>query len=225
LCLRPSDVDKLGDQQHHRDPHRLLPVYRTIWRDRIGFIPAYAIAFCASLWMTLSLLNCWPFRECHGQPILGLLSRCSSCWRPAVLIVLIGVLADYLEDFIHVRYLTENKPSPGGVLVRVSWLISKIKLGACIVGIAGLAAAVVLLARLQVIHVITYIRTYFDDKNLTHDLPAAPFSIPALVGVLLAIAAAGLAFSTIVAFFRREPKIGTGHIALTPPVNPPPEQS
>jgi uncharacterized protein (DUF2235 family) len=208
LCLRSSDAAKLDENHHRRDPHRLLPVYRTIWRDRVGFIPAYAITFCAGLWMAFSLLRCWPFRDCNGETFLGLLSRCSSCWKPAVLIVIAGVAADYIEDLIHVRYLKKYDERPAAVLVMIAWLMSKLKSAACSLGMAGVATAVLLLGWLQFCHACAYLRKCSACQNLMDNLPpSSSFQVPALVSLLVAVAAGYLVFSTIVAFFKPEPEI------------------
>lgn len=207
LCLRPSDAAKLNEPHHRRDPHRLLPVYRTIWRDRVGFIPAYAITFCAGLWVTFSLLRCWPFRSCQEETFLGLLSECSSCWKPAVLIVVAGVVADYLEDLIHVGYLKKYDKRPASALVLLGWILSKVKLLACGLGMAGLAIAVLLLASLQVCRACAYLRECSVCQNLMEKLPPSSFQIPALISLLVAVAALYQVFSTIVAFFKSEPEI------------------
>ena len=207
LCLRPTDAPRLGEDHHQPQAHRLLPVLRTIWRDRIGFIPAYAIAFCAGLWVAFSLLHCWPFPDCDGQPLLGLLSRCRSYWGAAVSIVLIGVLLDYVEDFIHAGYLQKYDKVPGSFRVLLGWFVSKAKVFLCCVGMAGLSVAILLLGWLQVCHVIAYARAHDTRQYVTQNLPASTVTLPALVSGLVAVAALYLVFSTIVAFFKPEPKI------------------
>jgi hypothetical protein len=208
LCLRRTDAARLYQPHHRRDIHRLLPVYRTIWRDRVGFIPAYSLAFCAGLWATLSLLHCPPFGECSDRPVLfGLLSLCAACWKPPVFIVLGAALLDYLEDFNHVQYLKKNAPVPSAVRVALGWVVSKVKLLLCSVGIGGLAAAVVLLSWLQLCHALPKVRACAACKAVLRNDPAVAAKIPAVLSFALAAAALYLVFSTIVTLFQREPKI------------------
>jgi uncharacterized protein (DUF2235 family) len=213
LCLRPSDAAKLGEGHHQPDPHRLLPVHRTIWRDRVGFIPAYAIAFCAGLWVTLSLLQGCLLPKCDLPPIMGLLSRCSWCWVPADFVVLVAVFADYSEDSIHIGYLEKHSEEPRSSTVRLGRFHSITKFVACLVGMAGLVAAIVMLAGIQVCHAwvqICHASPHPEKCPLCRGIlqaPASSLTVPALVSILLAGLTIWATLSTLAAM-KPEPPIG-----------------
>jgi hypothetical protein len=117
---------------------------------------------------------------------------------------------DYLEDAIHIAYLAKPSKTPGSVRVFVGWSISKLKFLASAVGMAGLAAAILLLGRLQIDHFIAYICAWRADnieQYVTQTHSASSFTVPWLLAVALALAALYLAFSTIVAFLKPEPKV------------------
>jgi uncharacterized protein (DUF2235 family) len=196
-----------SDAYHSPDPHRLLPIHRTIWRDMIGFIPAYSIAFFAGLWMTLSLLFCWRSHAWSSEPILGLLSSCWSCWLPALLIVAMGALADYIEDAIHLRYLRDHNEPPTKTLVRAGRAATIIKTGACLLGMAGLSIAILLLGLLQIYRALIHAFPSLACKCLLEHLPASHSSIPAILSIISAIAALVLAYFTVRAFLMREKKM------------------
>lgn len=212
LCLRPSDAAKLDDKDlkdyHTADAHRLLPVHRAIWRDRIGFIPAYSVAFFAGLWVMLSLLQgWWLLPECSAPPIMGLLSPCWSCWGPAAFIVLVAALADYIEDSIHIGYLEEHANAPTAGTVWSGWILSKIKLWACLVGMAGLAAAILLLGCRQICYAFEQPGKCPLCSSTLKVIPGSSTTVPALVSILLAVLAIYLVFSAIMALAKREPEI------------------
>jgi uncharacterized protein (DUF2235 family) len=220
LRLRPSDGSKSSEEKlkdyHEAKPYRLLPVHRTIWRDRIGFIPAYAFTFFAGLWVTLSLLPQPSWFNCDSPPILGLVPPCWPNWVLPLVIVLIGVVADYVEDAIHIRYLRVNATAPGsptGESVPSSTLVwwarrmTNIKMVFGSIGLAGLFVALSVLGLLQVAHA----EAYAGAKNL--EAYKASYShwpaltVPAPVNFLLAVLAVYLAYAAIAAFLKPEPPI------------------
>ena len=210
LCLRPSDAENLDDKDlkgyHTADAHRLLPVHRAIWRDRIGFIPAYAVAFLAGLWVMLSLLQGWLLNECSAPPIMGLLSRCWWCWGPAAFFVLLAVIADYREDSIHIGYLEKHADPPTARRVKAGWLLSKIKLGACFVGMGGLAAAILLLGLRQICYAFQLPGKCRICRTL-QVIPDGSTTVPALVSILLAGLAIYLVISAIKALTKGEQEV------------------
>lgn len=161
----PKDVSDLLDEWAKPGPdepsaRRLLPVRRTIWRDIVGFIPAYSIAFGAGVWLTLSLVQRW----CHPEPsvpFLALLSRNSWCWVPALVIVGFGALFDIVEDAIHLRYLREygrepsEKPSKG--LVRFATGATWMKVLFCGSGFLGFGAAILGLVLIQLCRFLAHV--------------------------------------------------------------------
>jgi hypothetical protein len=183
----------------------LLPVHRTIWRDRIGFIPAYSIAFFFGLWVTLSLLHGWLVPNGDLPPIMGILSRCKWCWVPAVFVVLLAAFADYIEDSIHIGYLEKHSEEPLSTTVRLGRFHSITKFLACLVGMAGLVAAIVMLAGLQVCHAwvqICQASPHPEKCPLCRGIlqaPASSLTVPALVSFLLAGLVIWATLSTIVA--------------------------
>jgi len=203
LRLPPSNRNPSPAQYHLPDPHRLLPVHRTLWRDMIGFIPAYSLAFGAGLWVTFSLLHGWFCSEWCGQPFLGLLSRCCCCWGPAVAIVAIAALADYLEDAIHLRYLKQPEQPPSKNLVRIGRIATVIKTVACLAGFFGMVAAILLLGLLQFCRAIVSACPCLACDSASQLLPPALSSIPAIFSIAAALAAIILAYSTVRAFFQR----------------------
>jgi uncharacterized protein (DUF2235 family) len=139
------------------DPRRLLAVHRTIWRDMVGFIPAYSIAFGIGLWITFSLICAWWYPECVRDPILGLLSTCRWSWIPAVAISIVAASFDYVEDCVHLRYLKSRNGPPSRALYALGKSATILKTGAVYVGTAGLLIAVFWLGLLQLLRVLPFL--------------------------------------------------------------------
>jgi uncharacterized protein (DUF2235 family) len=174
------------------DPHRLLPVHRTIWRDMVGFVPAYTIAFCAGLWITFSLICAWWHPECVRDPILGLLSNCRWSWIPAVSISVGAAFFDYVEDFVHLRYLRSRNGPPSLALFSLGKSATILKTGACVIGVTGLVIAVFWLGLLQFVRVFPFLLWSESAQffaRLTPLLPQPSNFAPALLNLAAAVLA------------------------------------
>lgn len=183
--------------------HRLTPVYRTLWRDMVGFIPAYAVAFFFGLWVLASLVvRCaWP--DYYGLPVLGLLSRSTGCWLPPALITAIAVIADYIEDIIHLRYLHSCWESRN--IVWRGRLATGAKTVFAIIGLSGLAAAVWFLGLLQFYRPLAHRCPCLICHEIVEGGPPASWS-PAILNFAAALLAMFLAYSTVAAFFKQDPR-------------------
>jgi hypothetical protein len=204
--MRPGGVDS--------STSRLLPVRRTLWRDIIGFIPAYGIAFGAGLWLLLSLTLHYyhpeQFIPPSGSPFLGLLSTYVWCWLPAVSIIGLGVVADYVEDAVHLKYLTKLGEEPTKGLVRLGVCATGTKTVFCSIGMVGLVGAVLGLVALQSYRLLENAwPCHFQAGLMRHFPPAGPL-IPALFGLAAAVAALVLIFFTVIEFRRRPKAESTG---------------
>jgi hypothetical protein len=112
----------------------------------------------------------------------------------------IGAIADYLEDVIHLRHLREYDKKPPPARVLRGRIATKIKMGACIVGMFGFVAAVALLGLLQCYRALARAFPCLDSDQLRPYLPPACHSVPAIFGLAAAFVAVILAYGTVRAF-------------------------
>lgn len=118
------------DNNIHQGPaaHALRDTLReALWRDMLGYIPLYSIVLGSGLWFAAKELGWdWLDRVYVGIPSWALLP-------------LITAVADYLEDFCHLRYirLDEQAKNPSLPLTVVSF-------SATVVKFAGFVTAVIL---------------------------------------------------------------------------------
>jgi len=181
---------------------RLTPVYRTLWRDMVGFIPAYAIAFFFGLWVLTSLVVRYAWPACYEHVVLGLLCISLWCWLPAALITGIAVIADYAEDVVHLRYLHGCWEPPKSV-----WrgrLATGIKTVFAITGLIGLAAAIWFLGLLQFYRPLAHGCPWFRCYGIMWPQPAP--SSPAILNFAAGLVAMFLAYSTAGVFLKRDPQ-------------------
>lgn len=116
-----------------------MPVAHSLWRDMLAFIPAYAVTLFAGTCVFAALL---------ARRVLHV----DADWRVfAVAAALAGgaAIADYVEDFIHLRYLRVFPRAPGGGLVATAFAASLIKIALCIAALAATLAAVIWLTVLE----------------------------------------------------------------------------
>lgn len=120
---------------HKNDMGRdlLTPVARTIWRDILGFIPIYSLLIFTGTWLALSSFLPPP----DSGKLLGLLN---TGWL-GLAATLTGacVLADWVEDIIHLQYLKKFPKKPSQGLVYVAMGMTSVKF--ILFGIGMLAAA------------------------------------------------------------------------------------
>jgi uncharacterized protein (DUF2235 family) len=182
------------------DPHRLVPVQRTIWRDLIGFIPAYTIAFFAGLWMTLSLIYHFVRPDEVSHTFLALLSTSLWCWPAAALIAGFGAIADGREDRIHLQYLQEPGKEPSQTQVARGRRATKMKVAACLTGLGGFLVAILSLGLLQFYRLLVHLFPCVPSEPVMRHLPPPVVTIPAVFSLALAATAMLLAYSTVRAF-------------------------
>jgi hypothetical protein len=90
----------------------LLPVVRAIWRDMLGFIPAYSLFIFAGTWLGASIII----------PTFTKLSAEDAWWNlvapawwalgTAAIVTALSVISDYVEDIIHLGYLRKFPLDP-----------------------------------------------------------------------------------------------------------------
>ena len=100
--------------------HLLLPVVRAIWRDMLGFIPAYSLFIFAGTWLGASLII----------PMFTKLSADGAWWDllaptwwalgAAALVTGLSIISDYVEDIIHLGYLKRFPADPPRAAVAIA---------------------------------------------------------------------------------------------------------
>jgi uncharacterized protein (DUF2235 family) len=104
----------------------LAPVARSLWRDILGFIPAYSIFLFIGTWLALSLAESRLLDHAPFDAFLDLLSVNAAAWVSAALVLLCAV-ADYVEDAIHLRYLAVFPSPPSRTQVVIASLATRTK--------------------------------------------------------------------------------------------------
>jgi hypothetical protein len=113
-------------------PAMLAPVARTIWRDILGFIPAYSVTFFFGIWVLCSL---WLAKYSHPYLMHGLLA-----WHRCAVFTALGVaavcaIADWVEDAIHLSHLRTFPNAPGGTAVLAGRVATGVKFLCFILGL------------------------------------------------------------------------------------------
>lgn len=111
-------------------------VREALWRDVFGYIPGYWMILTFALWFAGTKLNCrWLDEHYIGLPLW--------VWMP-----LLAAIADYCEDFCHLRYLTLHSrgqaPSAALPLFSVTMTMMKFAmlLASGLLTLAALAAGI-----------------------------------------------------------------------------------
>jgi hypothetical protein len=92
----------------------LAPVARTLWRDKLGFIPSYTVLLFLGTWMALSLFLTSPE---EGRLCAVFSTHCWTLGVAAILAILCAI-ADWIEDQLHLSYikrLAADSPKGGTV--------------------------------------------------------------------------------------------------------------
>jgi hypothetical protein len=118
-----------------------MPVVRSIWRDILGFIPAYSVAFFVSLWAGLMILQ---HRDTEPFFLQG--------WQIGIAtgLVLACAVADWIEDALHLRYVAAFPQAPPARTVVLARTATCIKFG---LGAAGLLAMLAVTAGLVLVEI------------------------------------------------------------------------
>ncbi|HYR59208.1 MAG TPA: hypothetical protein VEO95_11280, partial [Chthoniobacteraceae bacterium] len=173
FARKPGTVRAVLTKWAGDNPALLAPAARCLWRDMLGFIPAYTVVLFFGTWLALSL--CLPVRP-EINTFGGLL-----VWTPAVcikfaaVIAILCALADYLEDIIHLKYLRSfpDEKSPSAALVFTASSATLIKVILFLLGMSLTCLAALWLAAAQIWKVLR--------------LESGGFGLLAAVAVLLVI--------------------------------------
>ncbi|HZF11330.1 MAG TPA: DUF2235 domain-containing protein [Thermoanaerobaculia bacterium] len=134
-----------GDDATDAGRQTLMPVVRSLWRDLLGFIPAYTVLLFVGTWLALSLSQ-------NGLPTwdaVGLLSHERSAWLPALLGALLCALADVVEDAGELHYVRRFPELPPPLLVAFTFAATCLKFVLFSVGLLFTGAATLVLAFMQ----------------------------------------------------------------------------
>lgn len=182
------------------DPNRLRPVQLCLWRDMVGFIPAYILALFFGTWMACSLYLKLLQPDKFGTPFLGLLSLRHGCWLPAAYIAGATALADYVEDALHLYFIRRYimnfaKPSehPPVFAVCVSYSATLLKTILFCLGMVALLAGIAGLFWLQ-------LRDFALLKQ-GHSIPSQHV-FPAAFGIAAALVLLYVGSTTVFALIR-----------------------
>jgi hypothetical protein len=122
------------------------PIARSLWRDILGFIPAYSVLLFVGTWLA------WTMVESSGLPSPGtgvlwdLLSRHPHVWKIAALLTVGCALADWVEDAFHLGYLKSFPNPPRMASVRTALVATWVKFVLFFLGILATALAAAFLA-------------------------------------------------------------------------------
>ena len=123
--------------------HLLLPVVRAIWRDMLGFIPAYSLFIFAGTWLGASLLAPLVMNVSGATFWRDLLAVTWWGLGTAACITLASMISDYVEDIVHLKYLKQFPVDPTKAAVRIANVATLAKSVAFITGLLITSAAAV----------------------------------------------------------------------------------
>ncbi|MFK8008526.1 MAG: DUF2235 domain-containing protein [Saprospiraceae bacterium] len=78
-------------------------VRESLWRDVLGFIPAYTLVFGTTMWLASTYGHHENWNWLSEDKIMGI-----PIW---ILIILVTALADYSENFIHLKHIKNYNPN------------------------------------------------------------------------------------------------------------------
>lgn len=133
-----------------------LPIAHTLWRDMLGYIPAYTSLIFYGCWLALSVWGQEFFG--HGTPSQRwhLLSLDPFAWGLAGAIALLSAIGDYLEDLAHLSHIQRYPQAPSALVVAVGFLGTVLKFAFIVVGGIGVIIAMFWLLIDQVRRVIAW---------------------------------------------------------------------
>jgi uncharacterized protein (DUF2235 family) len=104
----------------------LQPVAESLYRDMIGYIPWYALVLFATTTLATGM-----YRSDAADISTRLMAWRTDpiCWQLATVIMGIAVLADYVEDVLHLQYLKWYPSAPGRALVATAFSATLVKFG------------------------------------------------------------------------------------------------
>jgi uncharacterized membrane protein YraQ (UPF0718 family) len=114
-----------------KDQQVLMPVVRSLWRDMLGFIPAYTVTLFLGSWLALWL----------GQRVLASILPPRYLWIPALAVALLCAIADYVEDRGELGYVRVYPEQPSRSAVAVTYAATRVKFVLFALGLALTVAA------------------------------------------------------------------------------------
>jgi hypothetical protein len=127
----------------------LMPVVRSLWRDLLGFIPAYTLLLFVGGWLALSFALSFGQKGLQALNTGGHLSMDRKAWLPALAGALLCALADAVEDAGELHYVRQFPKLPSRLSVSVTFAATCLKMFLFLIGLLLTGAATLMLAFVQ----------------------------------------------------------------------------
>jgi len=136
-----------ADERSEAGRGLLRPVVRSLWRDMFALIPTYTLVLFVGVWLALSLRL-----DLAGEKIwLEQLALTGPWWWIAAGLALACAVADYLEDALHLHFVSRYPQPVSRAGARVAFWAARVKFFLFITGLVLTTSASLWLAGSEVV--------------------------------------------------------------------------